>query len=80
MRVEVFDNKFSLIHFLLGLAIALANIKTVVLVCFIFYIVFEIMEHFYKYPKETHEHFLGDIIEFVFGVGFGYIVRIAYGW
>jgi hypothetical protein len=84
MRVEVFDDKFSLIHFLLGLAITLANVKTAVLACFIFYVMFEILEHFYKYPSETHEHFLGDIIEFMFGAGFGYIVsmlyRIAYGW
>ena len=84
MRVEVFDDKSSLIHFLLGLAVALTNVKTAVLVCFIFYVIFEIIEHFYKYPSETDSHFLGDIIEFMFGVGFGYIVsilyRIAYGW
>jgi hypothetical protein len=44
------------------------------------YITVEIIEHFYKYPNETHEQFLGDIMELIFGIGFGYMVRFSYGW
>ena len=80
MRVEVFDDNFSLIHFLLGLAMALIGNRTFAVVCFMLYITVEIIEHFYKYPNETHEQFLGDIIELIFGIGFGYMVRLSYGW
>jgi hypothetical protein len=80
MRVEVFDDKFSLIHFLLGLIIALAGNRTIALMCFVIYVIFEIVEHLYKYPIEAHIRFFGDLVEFMFGIGSGCIVKMTYVW
>lgn len=73
MKVEVFDDKFSLGHLVIGaLALHYPYIAP-------FFILYEIIEFGYKRKKkgrrgETIEHFIGDLIEFLIGIGFGFIV------
>jgi len=63
MKVEIFDDWKSLGHTLLGI---LSYFWLFVFIVFIFY---EIVEHVYKHKKEKEANFLGDIVEFLFGLG-----------
>jgi len=63
MKVEIFDDWKSLGHALLGI---LSYFWLFVFIVFIFY---EIIEHIYKHKKEKEANFLGDIVEFLFGLG-----------
>jgi len=63
IRVEIFDDRNSLIHLACG---ALSYFWLFVFIVFIFY---EIIEHIYKHRKEKEANFLGDIVEFLFGLG-----------
>jgi len=63
MKLEVFDDKLSLLHLLAG---ALSYFIPVIFILFIFY---EIIEHVYKHKQEKEVNFLGDIVEFLFGLG-----------
>jgi len=63
MKIEIFDDKSSFIHLACGI---LSYFFPVVFVIFIFY---EIVEHIYKAGKEKEANFLGDIVEFLFGLG-----------
>jgi len=76
MKVEMFDDRFSVIHLIYGIAIGFTDSKTIALVCFVLYTIFQLIEHMYKYNKEPSENFIGDIIEFVFGIGVGYLLSI----
>jgi len=63
MKLEVFDDKHSLIHFLCGV---LSYFWLSIFIIFIFY---EIIEFIYKKGKEKPQNFLGDVAEFLFGLG-----------
>lgn len=63
MKLEVFDDKSSFIHLICGV---LSYFWLFVFIIFIFY---EIIEHIYKAGKEKPANFLGDIVEFLFGLG-----------
>ncbi|ADB58544.1 hypothetical protein [Archaeoglobus profundus] len=63
MKVEVFDDKRSFGHTVAG---AVSFFMPIVFVIFIFY---EIVEHIYKAGKEKPANFLGDIVEYLFGLG-----------
>ena len=63
MKLEVFDNKHSFIHFLCGI---LCYFWLSIFIIFIFY---EIIEFIYKKGKEKPQNFLGDVVEFLFGLG-----------
>jgi len=77
MKVELFDDKFSLLHLLFGVAIGFSSLKNFVLTCFVLYMIFQMVEHMYKYGKETSESFIGDLVEFIFGVGVGYLLAVT---
>jgi len=63
MLLEVFDDKSSIVHLICGI---LSYFWLSVFVIFIFY---EIVEHIYKHRQEKEANFLGDIVEFLFGLG-----------
>jgi len=63
MKLEVFDDKNSFVHFACG---ALSYFWLFIFIVFIFY---EIVEHIYKHNQEKEANFLGDIVEFLFGLG-----------
>jgi len=63
MKVEIFDDKSSLIHLACGV---LSYFWLFIFIVFVFY---EIIEHIYKHKKEKEANFLGDIVEFLFGLG-----------
>ena len=63
MKLEVFDDKKSLGHTIAG---AISFFLPVVFIIFIFY---EIVEHIYKAGKEKPANFLGDVVEYLFGLG-----------
>ena len=63
MKIEIFDDRNSLIHALCGI---LSYFWLFIFIIFIFY---EIIEHIYKHKKEKEANFLGDIVEFLFGLG-----------
>jgi len=63
MKLEVFDNKYSFIHLLCGI---LSYFYPFIFVIFIFY---EMIEFIYKKGKEKPQNFLGDVVEFLFGLG-----------
>ncbi|MGP3667610.1 MAG: hypothetical protein ACKD6N_03540 [Candidatus Bathyarchaeota archaeon] len=64
MKVEVFDDVWSLIHTVLGV---LTLIFPLIFVLFIFY---EFIEFILKRPKEKFEFFIGDILEYSLGLTF----------
>ncbi|OYT55906.1 MAG: hypothetical protein B6U77_00755 [Candidatus Hecatellales archaeon ex4484_218] len=68
MRVQVFDDWFSVGHLLLGF---LALITPLI---FIIYLLYELVEFMFKHPKEKISCFIGDILEFFCGLGFGYLI------
>jgi len=63
MKIEIFDDKNSLIHLVCGV---LSYFWLFIFIVFVFY---EIIEHIYKHKKEKEADFLGDIVEFLFGLG-----------
>lgn len=63
MKVEVFDDKHSFVHLICGI------FSYYYLFVFIIFIFYEIIEHMYKQGKEKKANFLGDIVEFLFGLG-----------
>ena len=63
MQINVFDDKKSLGHTAAG---AISLFFPIMFIIFIFY---EIIEHLYKAGKEEHANFLGDIVEYLFGLG-----------
>jgi len=63
MKVEVFDDWASFVHTAAG---ALSYFAPVVFIPFIFY---EIIEHMYRADEEKEASFLGDIVEYLFGLG-----------
>ncbi|RLC69960.1 MAG: hypothetical protein DRI26_08070, partial [Chloroflexi bacterium] len=70
MKVEIFDDRWSIGHLLLGaLAIEFPFV-------FAFFVLYEVIEFCYKYKRkqETVECFVGDLLEFMLGLGYGYII------
>jgi len=63
MMINVFDDKKSLGHTIAG---AVSLFIPFVFVLFIFY---EIIEHLLLAGKEKEANFLGDIVEYLFGLG-----------
>jgi hypothetical protein len=63
MMLNVFDDRKSFGHTIAG---AVSFFFPVVFVVFIFY---EIIEHIYLAGKEKPANFLGDVVEFLFGLG-----------
>ncbi len=63
MQINVFDDKKSLGHTIAG---AISQFFPLVFVIFIFY---EIIEHLLLAGKEKEANFLGDIVEYLFGLG-----------
>lgn len=61
MQIEIFDDKSSFVHFACGV---LSYFFPFIFVIFIFY---EIIE--YKIVNEKEANFLGDIVEFLIGLG-----------
>jgi len=74
LKVEVFDDWFSLGHFVLG---ALTPLSLLFFVAYFFY---QLIEFFYKYPRKEEKigNFVGDLIEFLMGVSFSAL--IIRGW
>ncbi|RLF78874.1 hypothetical protein DRN38_06675 [Thermococci archaeon] len=64
MEIEVFDDKHSFSHFILGIA---TFKKPYLFVIFFFY---ELVEFCYKYGRkeERPEHFIGDCFEYFAGI------------
>ena len=64
MKVDIFDDKHSLSHFILGI---LTFKKAYLFVIFFFY---QLIELCYKSAKkrETPEHFIGDCFEYFAGI------------
>jgi|Deesub1362B_J571_1020462.scaffolds.fasta_scaffold01205_8 hypothetical protein len=63
MILNVFDDKKSFGHTIAG---AVSFFAPVVFIVFIFY---EIIEHIYLAGKEKPANFLGDVVEYLFGLG-----------
>lgn len=63
MLINVFDDKKSFVHTIAG---AVSYFYPIVFVFFIFY---EVIEHIYLAGKEKEANFLGDIVEYLFGLG-----------
>ncbi|WP_456478119.1 hypothetical protein [Geoglobus ahangari] len=63
MMLNVFDDKLSLMHIVVGV---LSFFNQIFFVIFVFY---EIGEHIYLDGKEKEANFLGDFVEFLFGLG-----------
>ena len=63
MMLDVFDEKKSFGHAVAG---AISYFVPAVFIIFIFY---EIIEHIYLAGKEKEANFLGDIAEYLFGLG-----------
>jgi len=69
MRIEIFDDKHSLSHLILGgLACKIPFITPL-------FLLYEVVEFCYKRKrkKETVQHFIGDLVEFMLGFGYGYL-------
>lgn len=62
MRINVLDDKWSVLHVLLGV---LAYFLPAVFLVFLFY---ELAEYLYK-RRETAREFVGDLFEFFYGLG-----------
>jgi len=71
MKIVVFDDKFSIGHFILGLLFPLFPST------FIVFFFFEFVEHLYKNRqgkvRESSAAFAGDITEFLLGVAFAFM-------
>lgn len=65
--IYAFDDKKSFIHTIAG------GLTVFFPPFFIIFIFYEIIEHIYKHGKEETANFLGDIIEFLFGLGAVYL-------
>jgi len=63
VRLDVFDDKKSFGHTAAG---AISYLIPIIFIIFIFY---EIIEHIYLAGKEKEANFLGDIVEYLFGLG-----------
>ncbi|MBE8539418.1 hypothetical protein [Geoglobus acetivorans] len=63
MMLDVFDDRLSLMHIVVG---ALSFFYQVFFVVFVFY---EVVEHIYLAGREKEANFLGDFVEFLFGLG-----------
>lgn len=76
MKVEVFDDLHSLGHLILGFLTAIIPFLRVAIV--MLFILYEIVEFMYKYgvkkKREPVENFIGDILEYFLGLGFGAVV------
>ena len=68
MKVNVFDDWYSIGHLILGF------FTLVIPLAFIVFLLYELVEFCLKYPHEKASNFVGDIFEFVLGLGFGYLV------
>ena len=66
MKVEIFDDWFSIGHFLLG------GFAVLTPAAFIFYLFYQFLEFCWKRPRreEKVENFLGDLCEFFLGLAF----------
>ncbi len=65
MKVNIFDDRRSLIHFFMGV---LTYWFIFIFVVFLFY---QLIEHFYKGKRD---HLLGDITEYLYGLSFIYLL------
>jgi len=64
MNVKIFDDKWSIGHILIAF-LTLINMKF-----FVIFIGYEVIEFCYKRNRgETVEHFIGDIFEYLGGLG-----------
>lgn len=68
MMLNVFDDKKSFGHTIAGAA---SYFLPVIFIVFIFY---EIIEHIHLAGKEKEANFLGDIVEYLFGLGWATLV------
>jgi len=74
MMLNVFDDKKSFGHTIAGAA------SFFIPVLFIVFIFYEIIEHVHLAGKEEEANFLGDVVEFLFGLGcVTLVVRILCG-
>jgi len=66
MDIAVFDDFWSLGHFVIGLLTAIFP------VAFILFFAYELLEFIYKFPRkeENIKNFVGDLFEFLIGVAF----------
>jgi len=74
VKVDIFDDKFSVGHLLLGI-VSGADPRAAVA-----FIGYELVEHLYKNRKgseESQTKFIGDIIEFFVGVGIGAMLQAS---
>jgi len=68
MKIEIFDDKFSIGHFVLG---ALTPLYPKVFLIFLFYEMIEfIYKHKFKKKREKVANFLGDLTEYFWGNSF----------
>lgn len=76
MRVEVFDDKFSIGHFLLGLVAGVLSHFTpqLVLLAFLTFLGYELVEFIVKYPREKAQFFIGDLLEYTLGFTLGWSI------
>jgi hypothetical protein len=72
MKVEVFDDRNSFSHLVLGF-LTLTNLSFFVLIVF-----YEIIEFTYKNRKRVEEpvaNFIGDLFEYFCGLSFAYLLK-----
>ncbi|RLI77981.1 hypothetical protein DRP05_08680 [Archaeoglobales archaeon] len=75
MMLNVFDDrKGTIAHTISG---AISYFIPVIFIIFIFY---EIIEHIYLAGKEKEANFLGDIVEYLFGLGLITLFMRICGW
>ncbi|RLI74769.1 hypothetical protein DRO97_05085 [Archaeoglobales archaeon] len=61
--LNVFDDKKSFGHTIAGI------FTYFIPIVFVFFVFYEVIEHIYLAGKEKEANFLGDIVEFLFGLG-----------
>ena len=72
--IYAFDDKKSFVHTIAG------GVTVFFPPFFIIFIFYEIIEHIYKHGKEETANFLGDIIEYLFGLGAVYLFVALFAW
>lgn len=67
MRVNVFDDRSSIVHFILGILCYFW------IWIFVLFWTYEFVEHAYKRTLKQKDYYFGDIFEFMLGVAFTHI-------
>ena len=68
MKIHVFDDWFSVGHLILGFLALITPLA------FTIFLLYELVEFCLKYPHEKASNFVGDIFEFILGLGFAYLI------